>query len=354
MIAYLALEDGTVMQGTAFGSEGSQFGEVVFNTSMTGYQKILTDPSYCGQIVMLTYPLVGNYGVNRDDNESSRPWVRGFVIKELCDYPSNWRYLIKLEEFLNRHGIIGLAGIDTRALTRRLRNYGTMRGHIATGEQDTALLVKEAQSSPLISGQDLVTACTNREVQSFGDGPLRVVVMDFGVKQNIIRCLLQRGCTVYLAPPATTAEEVMSYRPHGVVLSNGPGDPKDVWYAVETTRSLIGRCPVMGICLGHQILGLAFGGDTYKLKFGHRGANHPVKDLTTGRVAITSQNHGFAVDEGSLPSEVAVSHRNLNDGTVEGLQHKKLPVFSVQYHPEGSPGPMDSCYLFDSFLEMIK
>ena len=354
MIAYLALEDGTVLPGTAFGSEGRQFGEVVFNTGMTGYQEILTDPSYCGQIVVLTYPLVGNYGVNQEDYESARPWVRGFVIKELCEYPSNWRYWNQLERFLNRNEIIGLAGIDTRALTRRLRNHGTMRGMIATGEHDPALLVKDAQSSPAISGQDLVTACAIKEAQTWGDGSLRVVVVDFGAKQNIIRCLVQRGCTVFLAPPAATAEEIMSYRPHGVVLSNGPGDPKDVWYAVETTRSLIGRCPVMGICLGHQILGLAFGGDTYKLKFGHRGSNHPVKDLATGRVAITSQNHGFAVDDTSLPGdEVLISHRNLNDGTVEGLRHKTLPVFSVQYHPEGLPGPMDSNYLFDRFLEMI-
>lgn len=354
MIAYLALEDGTVLQGTAFGSEGRQFGEVVFNTSMTGYQKILTDPSYCGEIVVLTYPLVGNYGVNRDDYESAGPWVQGFVIKELCDYPSNWRYWIKLEEFLNKYNIIGLSGIDTRALTRRLRNYGTMRGIIATGEQDTALLVQAAQSSPTISGQDLITACTTKGVQSWGDGPVRVVVMDFGVKQNIIRSLLERGCTVRLVPPATTAEEIMSHQPHGVVLSNGPGDPKDVWYAVETTRSLIGKCPVMGICLGHQILGLAFGGDTYKLKFGHRGANHPVKDLETGKVAITSQNHGFAVDDRSLmDNEVIISHRNLNDGTVEGLRHRTLPIFSVQYHPEGSPGPMDSTDLFDRFLDLL-
>ncbi len=365
MIGYLALEDGTVFQGTAFGSEGRQFGEVVFNTSMTGYQKILTDPSYCGQIVALTYPLVGNYGVNRDDFESNQPWVRGFVIKELCDYPSNWRYWIKLEEFLQRYEIIGLSGIDTRALTRRLRNYGTMRGIIASGETDTAGLVSAARSSPSISGQDLVTACTTKEVQNWsgaggcppngGREELRVVVMDFGAKQNIIRCLLRRGCTVYLVPPATTAEEILSWHPRGVVISNGPGDPKDVGYAVETARSLIGKLPVMGICLGHQILGLAFGGDTYKLKFGHRGANHPVKDLETGRVAITSQNHGFAVDDNSLPgSELTISHRNLNDGTVEGMKHRTLPVFSVQYHPEGSPGPMDSDYLFDRFMKLVR
>jgi carbamoyl-phosphate synthase small subunit len=384
MIAYLALEDGTVLQGTAFGSEGRQFGEVVFNTSMTGYQKILTDPSYCGQIVVLTYPLVGNYGVNRDDYESARPWVQGFVIKELCDYPSNWRYWIKLEEFLNKYGIIGITGIDTRALTRRLRDHGVMRGVIATGEQNTSLLVQQARSSPSISGQDLITACATREVRVWSgagspaaeeaarsgepgewrlpeqadrtpdEAALRVVVVDFGVKRNIVRSLLQRGCTVYLVPPATTAEEIASYRPHGVVLVNGPGDPKDVGYAVETTRSLIGKYPLMGICLGHQILGLALGGDTFKLKFGHRGANHPVKDLATGRVSITSQNHGFAVDDKSLPSsEVVVSHRNLNDGTVEGLGHRTLPVFSVQYHPEASPGPMDSLCLFDRFMELI-
>ncbi|NPV29766.1 MAG: glutamine-hydrolyzing carbamoyl-phosphate synthase small subunit [Firmicutes bacterium] len=355
MIAYLALEDGTVFQGKAFGSEGKEFGEVVFNTGMTGYQKILTDPSYCGQIVVLTYPLVGNYGINRDDFESERPWVRGFVIKELCTYPSNWRCWIKLEEFCRRYGIIGLVGIDTRALTRRLRNYGTMRGIIATGEQDPARLVKEAGEAPPLSGQDLVRTVSTPRARVWGEGPIKVVVVDFGVKYNILRSLVQRNCTVYLVPAWTPAEEILSYRPRGVVLSNGPGDPKDVWYAVEATRKLIGKVPLMGICLGHQILGLAFGGDTYRLKFGHRGSNHPVKDLETGRVYITSQNHGFAVDERSLPhGEVVVSHRNLNDGTVEGLKHRKLPVFSVQFHPEGAPGPLDSTYLFDRFMSFLE
>jgi carbamoyl-phosphate synthase small subunit len=351
--AYLALEDGTVFRGKAFGCEGKQFGEVVFNTGMTGYQKILTDPSYCGQIVVLTYPLIGNYGVNRDDFESERPWVRGFVIKELCAYPNNWRYWIKLEEFCRKHGIIGLAGIDTRALTRRLRNYGTMRGIIAAGEQDPAQLVEEARMAPPLSGQDLVRTVSTSEVRVWGEGPVKVVVVDFGIKYNILRSLVQRNCTVYLVPAWTSAEEILSYRPRGVVLSNGPGDPKDVWYAVEAARKLIGRVPLMGICLGHQILGLALGGDTYKLKFGHRGSNHPVKDLETGRVYITSQNHGFAVDDRSLPREVVASFRNLNDGTVEGLKHRKLPVFSFQYHPEGAPGPLDSTYLFDRFMSFL-
>lgn len=354
MDAYLALEDGTVFKGVAFGSEGKQFGEVVFNTGMTGYQKILTDPSYCGQIVVLTYPLIGNYGTNRDDYESEKPWVRGLVIKELCDYPSNWRYWLKLEEFCQRHGIVGLAGIDTRALTKRLRNYGTMRGVIATGENDATELVRESQNSPYLSGTDLVKVVSSKEVRVWGNGSIKIVVVDYGVKFNILRSLVQRNCTVYLVSARTTAEEILSYNPSGVVLSNGPGDPKDVWYAVEYTRKLIGKVPLMGICLGHQILGLAFGGDTYKLKFGHRGSNHPVKDMETGKVYITSQNHGYAVDEKSIDQrELLISHRNLNDGTVEGLKHRSLPIFSVQFHPEGFPGPMDTTYLFDKFLSLL-
>ncbi|HHW41507.1 MAG TPA: glutamine-hydrolyzing carbamoyl-phosphate synthase small subunit [Syntrophomonadaceae bacterium] len=354
MRAYLALEDGTVFQGEAFGSDVAQTGEVVFNTGMTGYQKILTDPSYCGQIVVLTYPLIGNYGTNNDDFESKKPWVRGFVVKELCDYPSNWRHVMKLDEFCRKYGIPGLTGIDTRALTRRLRNYGTMRGIIAAGEQDPDKLVKAAQSAPSISGQDLVRVVSTRQVEVWGEGPTRIVVVDLGAKYNILRSLIRRNCTVYLVPAWTTGEEILSYQPDGVVLSNGPGDPKSVMYAVETVRRLLGKVPIMGICLGHQILALAMGGDTYKLKFGHRGSNHPVKDCETGRVYITSQNHSFAVEERSLPeSEVVVSHRNLNDGTVEGLRHLKLPVFSVQFHPEGAPGPMDSGNLFDRFMEML-
>lgn len=354
MNAYLALEDGTVFQGEAFGSEGKRTGEVVFNTGMTGYQKILTDPSYCGQIVVMTYPLIGNYGTNDDDFESKRPWVRGYVVREICHHPSNWRSTRSLEEFCKRFGVPGISGIDTRALTRRLRSYGTMKGVIATGEQDPAALVEEARKAPSISGQDLVREVTTGEVERYGEGPFIVVVMDFGAKSHIIRSLVERGCTVYRVPAWTSAGEIMEFRPHGLFLSNGPGDPKDVPYAVATVREMIGKLPIMGICLGHQVLGLAFGGDTYKLKFGHRGSNHPVKDYETGKVYITSQNHGFAVDERSLPSgEVVVSHRNLNDGTVEGLRHLKLPIFSVQFHPEGAPGPMDSTHLFDRFMQMI-
>ncbi len=353
MKAYLALEDGTVFQGTAFGGEGLRHGEVVFNTGMTGYQQVLTDPSYCGQIVVLTYPLVGNYGVNAADYESQRPWVRGFVVREICPHPSNWRSLETLEEFCARYGVVGLSCVDTRALTRRLRRFGTMRGVVATGDHDPDELVRMAREAPPLSGQNLVDEVSTKEVRRYGEGRFRVVVVDFGVKQNIIRCLLERDCTVYLVPARTPAEEILAYRPHGVVLSNGPGDPKDVWYAVEAARALMGKVPLMGICLGHQILGLACGGDTYKLKFGHRGANHPVQDLETGRVAVTSQNHGYAVAAESLPPDVSVTHINLNDGTVEGLRHRTLPAFSVQFHPEGSPGPMDSVGLFDRFVGMF-
>ncbi|HAA89251.1 MAG: Carbamoyl-phosphate synthase small chain [Thermoanaerobacterales bacterium 50_218] len=351
--AYLVLEDGTVFQGVAFGSRGKNSGEVVFTTGMAGYQQVLTDPSYCGQIVTFTYPLIGNYGVNNDDNESERPWAEGVVLKELCSSPSNWRSLMKLEDFCREHGIIGISGIDTRALTRRLRNYGTMRGVIATGDHDPQILVEEARNVPSLSEQDLVRTVSTKKVRVFGEGECRIVVVDLGVKFSILRSLLKRNCTVYLVPGWTPAEDILSYRPHGVVFSNGPGDPKAAWYSVETARGLIGKVPLMGICLGHQVLALAFGGDTYKLKFGHRGANHPVKDLERGKVYITSQNHGFAVDAKSLPDEVMVTHINLNDGTVEGLKHLRLPVFSYQFHPEGAPGPLDSSHLFDQFISAL-
>ncbi len=352
MDAILALEDGSVFRGKAFGASGQQWGEVVFNTGMTGYQEVLTDPSYCGQIVVMTYPLIGNYGVNKEDFEAKRSYVRGFVVREDCDRPSNWRVSHTIGEFLSREGVIGISGVDTRALTRILRNHGTMRGVLDTTGADPAELVEKARSSPQLTGQELVPAVATREIFTVpGEGP-RVVLIDFGAKMNIVRCLNQRGCEVVVVPPDTTAADILSLNPAGVMLSNGPGDPIDVPYSVEAARELIGKKPIFGICLGHQIMGLALGGKTYKLKFGHRGANHPVKDLLTGRVYITSQNHGFAVDAESLKDiDVTVSHINLNDGTVEGLKHNYLPVSTVQYHPEASPGPRDSEYLFDEFME---
>jgi carbamoyl-phosphate synthase small subunit len=354
MRAALALEDGTVYFGTGFGTAGESWGEVVFNTGMTGYQEVLTDPSYCGQIVVMTYPLIGNYGINDADFEARRSFVRGFVVREACSAPSNWRAKWDLATYLREQGVIGLAGIDTRALTRRLREHGTMRGVLSTVDLDAASLVEKARRSPPLTGQALVDAVATREPYVVPGNGYRVVLFDFGAKENIIRCLNRRGCTVVVVPPRTTAAQALSYEPDGIMLSNGPGDPVDVFYAAETVRELIGRVPVFGICLGHQILGLAFGGRTYKLKFGHRGVNHPVKDVVTGRVYITSHNHGFAVDAASLPQEVYVSHVNLNDGTVEGMRHRHLPVFSVQYHPEAAPGTNDAEYLFDEFMAMMQ
>ncbi|RYD04650.1 carbamoyl phosphate synthase small subunit [Desulforamulus aquiferis] len=353
MQALLVLEDGTVFTGKAFGATGEQWGEVVFNTGMTGYQEVLTDPSYCGQIVVMTYPLIGNYGINKDDFEAKRSFVRGFVVKEECDRPSNWRVSNKIDEFLAREGVIGISGIDTRALTRRIRNHGTMRGIISTQITDPAILIEKAKNTPGISGQELVPTVATKEIYTVSGEGHRVVLIDFGAKANIVRCLNNRQCEVVVVPPTTSPEEILAMNPKGLMLSNGPGDPTDVPYAVKTVNSLIDKLPVFGICLGHQIIGLAVGGKTYKLKFGHRGANHPVKDLASGRVYITSQNHGYTVDKDSLPSDMEVSHINLNDNTVEGLRHKSLPVFSVQYHPEAAPGPMDSEYLFDRFLDNI-
>lgn len=354
MRGILALEDGTVYVGHAFGAEGESWGEVVFNTGMTGYQEVLTDPSYAGQIVVMTYPLIGNYGINAEDFESRRSFVRGFVVREACDIPSNWRSCSNVEAYLAQQEIIGLAGIDTRALTRRLRQSGTMRGVLSTADPSAANLVAKACSCPYLTGQALVPEVATREPFIVpGGGKYRVVLYDFGAKRNIIRCLNNRGCDVVVVPPHTTAAAVLEYSPDGVMLSNGPGDPADVSYAAEEIRGLFGKVPVFGICLGHQILGLAFGGRTYKLKFGHRGVNHPVKDVVSGRVYITSHNHGFSVDAASLPPDVYVSHVNLNDGTVEGLRHRYLPVFSVQYHPEASPGTNDAEYLFDEFVNLM-
>lgn len=353
MKGYLALEDGTVLEGQAFGAVGESFGEVVFNTGMTGYQEILTDPSYCGQIVTMTYPLIGNYGVNPEDFEASRSYVRGFVVKEFCSTPSNWRSQETLDAYLNRNRIVGLAGIDTRALTKILRTHGVMRGLISTIPRKEGELLKKLQSAPPVFGPELVRTVTTPEVYRVpGSGP-KVVVMDFGAKANIVRGLSQLGFDLTVVPSHTAAQEILALNPAGIMLSNGPGDPTDVPEAIATVKALLGKLPIYGICLGHQIIGLALGGATYKLKFGHRGANHPVKDLRTGRVYITSQNHGFAVDAKTLSTDVEVTHINLNDQTVEGLRHRHLPVASVQYHPEAAPGPEDNFYLFRDFSRMI-
>ncbi|MGB9625997.1 MAG: glutamine-hydrolyzing carbamoyl-phosphate synthase small subunit [Phycisphaerae bacterium] len=368
-ICKLALEDGTVYTGAAFGAEGTRQGEVVFNTSMTGYQEVLTDPSYCGQIVTMTYPLIGNYGVTEEDAESAHPQVEAFVIKELARRHSNFRATMTLEEYLQRNGIPALEGVDTRAITRKLRIEGAMRGALSTEILDDHELVAAARSWPGIVGQDMV-----RRVAPAGsfqwdrgfDCPFamrprgveprfRVVALDCGMKRNILRNLVEAGCRVRVAPPHESAAEILASRPDGVFVSNGPGDPEPLRYAIDTLRHLIGKVPVFGICLGHQLLALALGAKTYKLKFGHRGANQPVKNLATGRVEITSQNHGFAVETASLERAGGTpTHINLNDQTLEGFTHASEPVFSVQYHPEASPGPHDAMYLFDCFTEMMR
>ena len=372
-VAKLALEDGTVYTGTSLGATGEVTGEVVFNTSMTGYQEILTDPSYRGQIVTMTYPEIGNYGVNSQDVESDRIYLAGFVIREYSRRASNYRCEQSLDEYLRSQGIVGIAEIDTRALVRRIRIHGAMRGVLSTEDLDDQSLVRKAQQSPGLVGRDLVREVMPREArewdtplhplaqESFPPGPqpppapqFHVVAMDFGMKWNIARWLRQTGCRVTVVPGDTPAEEILRRRPHGVFLSNGPGDPEPVQYAIETIRELLGRVPLFGICLGHQLLSLACGARTFKLKFGHRGANQPVLNRRTGRVEITSQNHGFAVEADSLPEELEITHVNLNDQTIEGVRHRHVPAFSVQYHPEASAGPHDSSYLFRDFLELME
>ncbi len=382
MKAILALADGRCFEGLGFGAEGEAVGEVVFNTSMTGYQEILTDPSYEGQLVAMTYPQIGNVGVNPEDVESRRPYTKGFIVKDYTAAPSNWRAAQPLHEYMRQQGIVGIQGIDTRSLVRHLRDHGSQEGIITTMDEHPDQAVAKAKASPGLVGRDLVknvtcadpyewnegqwqlgegykqralskTARRSRKAASFKSPAYSVVAFDFGIKYNILRNLAESGCRVQVVPAMTSAEDVLAMNPDGIFLSNGPGDPDAVPYAKETVGKLIGKKPIFGICLGHQIMGLALGGKTYKLKFGHHGGNQPVMDLTTRKVEITSQNHGFAVDADSLGGAVEVTHLNLNDNTVEGLTHKELPIFSVQYHPESSPGPHDANYLFRRFIDLM-
>lgn len=374
MKALLALEDGTVFFGRSFTGPCDTVGEVVFNTSMSGYQEILTDPSYCGQMVTMTYPLIGNYGVNQEDVESDRLQVKALLVKEYQGFPSNWRSEQSLGDYLKSNNIPGIEGLDTRALTRHIRLKGAMKAALSTQDLDTDSLVQRARQAPDMEGRDLVKEVTCQEPMLWQDGrPIkidngldsfkwpdkpgnfRVVAIDYGVKYNILRSLEKRGCTIVQVPATVDAETIEKLNPDGLFLSNGPGDPAAVTYAIETIKKQLGRRPMFGICLGHQLTGLALGGQTFKLKFGHRGGNQPVKDLATGKVEITSQNHGFCVDMASIKDpDIDLSHVNLNDNTLEGLVHKKLPIFSVQYHPEAAPGPHDATYLFDRFIAMMK
>lgn len=353
--AKIAFEDGKILEGISFGAAGESCGEVVFNTSMTGYQEILTDPSYRGQIVTMTYPLIGNYGVNEEDVESRRPFLEGLIIKEYSPVVSNWRSTQSLGEYLKENGIIGIQGVDTRAITRHVRLQGAMKAVISTEDLDDESLVKKAKASPGLLGRDLVREVTGKESLDWNaEGKYNVVVLDCGVKYNILRILAKLGCRVTVMPADTKAENILALKPDGVLLSNGPGDPAAVPYVAETVKALIGKVPMFGICLGHQMLGLALGAKTYKLKFGHHGGNQPAKDLSTGRILITVQNHGFCVDADTLGDDVEITHVNLNDNTLEGMRHKKLPVFSVQFHPEYAPGPRDSEYLFGRFIDMME
>lgn len=355
MQARLLLEDGTLFTGTSFGAEVEKTGEVVFNTGITGYQEVLSDPSYCGQIVTMTYPLIGNYGISRDDFESIAPSIHGFVVRRYEPTPSNWRAQYNLGDLLKEYGIPGITGIDTRMLTRIIRQHGTMKGVITTSDSSVSELLALMESTSIDELRNQVARTSTRHIYSSPGSKERVVLVDFGAKSGILRELNKRDCDVVIVPHDTTADEIRRLHPDGIQLSNGPGDPKDVPYAVKMISELLGEYPIFGICLGHQLLSLACGADTEKLKFGHRGGNHPVKDLETGRCYITSQNHGYTVNEASLAgTDLIVTHINNNDKTVEGVKHVKYPAFSVQYHPEAAPGPYDNSYLFDHFIEMIR
>ncbi len=371
MQAILALEDGRIFRGKGYGAKAECYGEVVFNTSLTGYQEIFTDPSYAGQIVVLTNPQIGNYGTNPEDNEAVRPFIEGLVVREFSPISSNWRSQQAADEYLERFNIPVIADIDSRALVRHLRMHGVMRGVISLIESDTEKLIAKARSIPKMDGTDLARVGSTKQRYSWNQGPvvtyaaqqtkeldpesaLNVVAYDYGIKQNILRMLVDQGCNVTVVPAETSAEDVLALKPDGVFLSNGPGDPEPVTYAQQNIRKLAGKTPIFGICLGHQLVGLALGGKTYKLKFGHHGGNHPVRQERTGKIEITAHNHNFAVDPDSLKqSEVEMTHFDLNDGTLEGLRHRTMPLFTVQYHPEASPGPHDSHYLFGDFVKMM-
>ena len=356
--AILVLEDGSVYEGYTFGAEASAYGEVVFNTSMVGYQEMLTDPSYAGQIVVPTYPLIGNYGINEQDFESKEIRVRGFVVREECHQPNHYLSTSTLHEFLTESGIPGISGVDTRAITRKLRSVGVMMGTI-TSDKTPQQALEHLHEVPQYGSTDFVKQVTTDvpyewEPSQAASLPCKMVVLDLGLKYSILRMMHGMGCTMMVVPCTISAEEILDLKPDGILLSPGPGNPEVLDYAVDTVKKLIGKKPIMGICMGHLILGRVFGAKTFKLKFGHRGANHPVRDLSDGRVHITAQNHGYAIDPDSLSSELEVTHINLNDGTVEGLRHRELPIFSIQYHSEASPGPLDSAYLFERFLDMVR
>jgi len=372
MKACIALEDGTLFTGRSFTGHGEAIGEIVFNTSLSGYQEVLTDPSYTGQIVTMTYPMIGNYGINPEDMESASVHPPAFLMKEYCNSPSNYRSTRSLADFLQEFGVLGVEGFDTRALVRHIRTRGAMKGVVSTRDLDPASLVHKAREWPGLIGLDMVARVTCTEPYGWADNhpvsgtgfttaqggiakPYHVVAFDFGIKYNQLRILTEKGCRVQVVPATTSAATVLAMNPDGIFLSNGPGDPEGVVGVVETIRTLLGKKPIFGICLGHQMLGLAYGGSAYKLKFGHRGGNQPVKDLLTGHVEITSQNHGFCIDPATLPAgDVEVTHPNLNDDSLEGMRHTRYPAFSVQYHPEHAPGPHDALYLFDRFIEMMR